>query len=77
MHAAISATSWMVEPFGEVDTKLIFYVFHIDFRRLLFLLLILVNCVRDESCKEKLAPTSPSGSNIIETSINSAHRCTL
>ena len=27
-----------------------------------FLLLILVNCVRDESCREKLAPTSPSGS---------------
>ena len=42
-----------------------------------FLLLILVNCVRDKSCREKLAPTSPSGSNIIETAINSAHRCTL
>ena len=37
----------------------------------------LVNCVRDESYREKLAPTSPSGSNIIDAAINSAHRCTL
>ena len=42
-----------------------------------FLLLILVNCFRDESCREKLAPTSPSGSNIIDAAINSAHRCTI
>ena len=42
-----------------------------------FLLMILVNCVRDESCREKLAPTSPSGSYIIDAAINSAHKCTL
>ena len=42
-----------------------------------FLLLILVNYVRDESCKEILAPTSPSSSDIIDTAIYSAHRCTI
>ena len=42
-----------------------------------FLLLILVNCVRDESCKEILAPTSPSGSDMIDAAIYCAHRCTI
>ena len=29
-----------------------------------FLFFILAKCVGDKSCKEKLAPTSPNGSNI-------------
>ena len=28
-----------------------------------------MNCVRDESCREKLAPSSPSGSNVIDAAI--------
>ena len=54
-----------------------FYVFHIDFRRLHFLLLILANSVCDESCREKLVPISPNGSIILEAAVNPAHRCTL
>ena len=42
-----------------------------------FLLLILANCVRDESCREKLAPISPNGSIIQDDAIIAAHRCTL
>ena len=42
-----------------------------------FLLLILANCVRDESCREKLAPISPTGSIIQDAAVNPAHRCTL
>ena len=53
------------------------FVFHVDFWAITFLLLILVNCVLDESCKEKLAPTSPSGSNVIDAAIHYAHRYTL
>ena len=44
--------------------KLDFYVFHIDFRQY-FLLIILANCVRDESCGEKLAPISPRGPKFV------------
>ena len=40
-------------------------------------LMILVNYVRDESCREILAQNSPSGSDIIDATINSAHRCTI
>ena len=36
-----------------------------------------VNYVRDESCRGILAPTSPSGSDIIDAAIYSAHRCTI
>ena len=42
-----------------------------------FLLLILANCVRDESCREKTAPISPDGSIIQDAAVNPAHRCTL
>ena len=34
-----------------------------------FFIIDLVNYVRDESCREILAPTSPSGSNIIDAAI--------
>ena len=40
-----------------------------------FLLLILANGVRDESCREKLAPISPNGS--IDAAVNPARRCAL
>ena len=40
-----------------------------------FLFLILANCVHDESCREKLVPTSPIGSNIQGAAVNSAQRC--
>ena len=52
--------------------KSIFYVFHID-----FYLLILANCVRDESCREKLAPTSPNGSKIQDVAGNSVHSLSI
>ena len=41
------------------------------------LVLILANCVRDESCREKLAPISLNGSIIQDAAVNPAHRCTL
>ena len=42
-----------------------------------FLLLILANCVRYESCGEKLAPISQNGFIIQDGAVNLAHRCTL
>ena len=39
-----------------------------------FLLLILANCVSDESCREKLAPISPNGSIIQVAAVSPAHR---
>ena len=42
-----------------------------------FLLLILANCVCDKSCREKLAPISPTGSIIQDAAVNPAHRCTI
>ena len=42
-----------------------------------FLLLILADCVRDESCREKLASISPNGSIIQDAPVTPAHRCTL
>ena len=39
--------------------------------------LILADCVRDESCREKIVPTSQNDSNIQDAAVNSAHRCTL
>ena len=39
-----------------------------------FLLLILVNCVRDESCREKLAPISPSGPKFVAQTDVCVHR---
>ena len=39
-----------------------------------FLLLILANCVRDESCGEKLAPISQNCSQIQLAAVNSGHR---
>ena len=42
-----------------------------------FFLLILVNYVGDESCREILAQSSQSGSDIIDAAIYSAHRCTI
>ena len=43
----------------------------------LFLLLILVNYVRDDSRKKILAPSSPNGFDIIDDAICSTHRCTI
>ena len=57
--------------------KLDFLCFSHWFSEITFLLLILVSCVRDESFREKLAPTSPSGSNVIDAAISSAQGCTL
>ena len=42
-----------------------------------FLLLILANCVRDESFREKLAPIYPNGSIIQDAAVNPEHRCPL
>ena len=39
----------------------------------LILAITLANCVRDESCREKLAPTSPIGFNIKYAAVNSVH----
>ena len=39
-----------------------FYVLQIDFPRWLF---ILANCVRDESCREKIAPIYPKGPKFV------------
>ena len=36
-----------------------------------------INCVRNDSCREKIAPTSPNSSNIQDAVVNCAHRCTL
>ena len=38
-----------------------------------FLLLIVANCVRDESCREKIAPISPNGSIIQDAAVNPVH----
>ena len=43
--------------------KLIFTRFHIDFSRIMFLFSIFPECACDESCGEKIMPTSPNGSN--------------
>ena len=43
------------------EPKLHFLCFSHWFSAIYFLLLILANCVRDESCREKLAPISPRG----------------
>ena len=42
-----------------------------------FLLLVLANCVRNESCREKLAPIFPNGSKLQDAAVNPAHKCTL
>ena len=42
-----------------------FYVFHIDFRRKLFLFSMLAICHRDESCTGKLAPITPKDLNFV------------
>ena len=68
---------WVDLGEGTRLNSIFFLCFSHLFSAITFLLLILVNCIRDESCREKLAPTSPSGSNIIDAAINSAHRCTL
>ena len=38
-----------------------------------FLLLVLPNCVRDESCREKLAPISSNVFIIQDAAVNPAH----
>ena len=57
-----------------VYTKLDFYVFHIDFSDIFFLLIILANCVRDESCGEKIAPISPRGRKFVAQTVFCIHR---
>ena len=57
----------------HIPTKLEF----LSFSPITFLLLILMNYVRDESFREILAPTSSSGSHIIYAALYSAHRCTF
>ena len=42
-----------------------------------FLLPILANYVRDESCREKLAPITRNWSIIQDAAVNPAHRCIL
>ena len=53
-----------------------FYVFHIDFQQLVFMF-NLSKLFHNESCREKLAPTSPNGSNIVDAAVNSVHRSSL
>ena len=40
-------------------------------------ILILANCVRDESCREKLALISPNDFIIQDSTVDPAQRCTL
>ena len=43
-----------------------FYVFHIDFRHLIFFIFsMLAKCDRNESCTGKLAPISPKGPKVV------------
>ena len=51
-----------------------FYVFHIDFRRQLFLFSMLAKCDRDESCTGKLAPISPKGPKFVAQTDFCVHR---
>ena len=46
-------------------------------KSLIFGSVILANCIRDGSCREKLVPTSSNESNIQEAAVNSAHRYAL
>ena len=50
-----------------------FYGFTHWFLAITFLLLILVNSVRNESCREKIVPTSANGSITQNATTNSAH----
>ena len=56
--------------------KLYFLSFSHQFSAITFLLLILANCVRDESCRQKLEPISADGSIIQDVAVNPALRCT-
>ena len=92
MHlcAELTAAFWTLEPFGEIGANFSLQLSsRTRFDKINKKKVIaenqcekhkkssLVNCVHDESCREKLAPTSPSGSLIIDAAINSAYRCTL
>ena len=57
-----------------VQYKLDFLCFSHWFSVITFLLLILANCVRDESCREKLAPISPRGPKFVAHTDFCAHR---
>ena len=57
--------------------KLDFLCFLHGFLPTTFLFSILANCVRDESCREKIAPISPNGSEIQDAAVSRAHRSTL
>ena len=63
----------------HIHTKLKFFCFFFTliFGGNFFFIIVLVNYVRVESCREILAPTSPSVSDIIDAAIKSAHRCTI
>ena len=51
-----------------------FFHMYIDFWRYFFLLIISANCVRDESCGEKLAPISPRGPKFVAQTDFCVHR---
>ena len=46
----------------------------LDFMFFTFLLIILANCVRDESCGEKIAPISPRGPKFVAQTDYCEHR---
>ena len=54
--------------------KLDFLCFSHLFSAITILLLILANCVRDESCREKLAPISPRGPKFLAQTDFCVHR---
>ena len=58
----------------EPSTKLDFLCFSHWFSAITFLLLISANCVRDESCREKLAPISPRGPKFLAQTEFCVHR---
>ena len=63
LYLQLCSNDWFIR-------ELISFFFHIHwhwFMAITFLILILANCFRDESCRENLAPTSPNGSGQNDT----------
>ena len=69
-------TFYLLKSVQNIKKTLVFMFFTLIFDDN-FLLLILANCVHDDSCREKLAPISPNGSKIQDAAVNPAHICTL
>ena len=62
----------ILTPLKKRKKKPRFFVFHIDFGD--NFLLLAINCVRDESCREKLAPISPRDPKFVAQTDFCVHR---